>query len=47
MGVLYFVATILGEMDLRNWIGPFWYIGIASSLAGPISVWINRIENEK
>jgi hypothetical protein len=47
MVVSYYVASALLGMDLRMWIGPFWYIAVVASLAGPISVWINRMESEK
>jgi hypothetical protein len=47
MAMAYYVASTLLGMDLRSWIGPFWYIGAVSALAGPIGLWINRMENEK
>lgn len=47
MVVSYYVASALLGMDLRSWIGPFWYIAVVASLAGPIGVWIDKVENEK
>jgi hypothetical protein len=47
MGVAYYIASIVLDMDMQSWIGPFWYIGVMASLAGPIGLWINRMESEK
>jgi hypothetical protein len=42
VGVSYFVAYTLMDMDLRPLIGLLWYIVVTAALAGPIGVWIDK-----